>query len=35
MQTEFWSGKMKMLWRWMLVVVVQHCECVTATELDT
>ena len=26
--TELQSGKMKKLWRWMVVTVAQQCECV-------
>ena len=28
MGTKFQVGKMKMFWRWMVVMVAQQCECI-------
>ena len=27
MGTEFQFGEMRKIWRWMAVMVAQHCEC--------
>lgn len=35
MGTEYCLGKMKTFWRWLVVMAVQQCEVLDATELNT
>lgn len=32
MGTEFLAGADKIFWKWILLMVVQHCDILTATE---